>query len=201
MAETPSITPQPVTCSVCGATSQSSEGWSVTPTKQGQFVLCPSCSLKVQEEIEKQSEDINMTRAVLYGALAALICSGIWYGLVVVSNYKLGIVAIAVGWLVGKGVVLGSGNKRSGSLQLAGGLLALAGLVGGEYLIINHFARKYIEGFTGWLTLEQFLAIYPQILARGNWILDVVFYLIAIYEGAIQPRPLKLAPRAGGETQ
>jgi len=194
MADTESITPQPVACSVCGTTSQSTEGWLFRPTKEGQLPICPSCISKIQQELEQQSQDINMSGAVLCGALAALIGAGIWYGLVVLSNYKLGIVAIGVGWLVGKGVVLGSGNKRSGSLQLAGGLLALAALIGGEYLIVNYFARKYIEGFTGWLTPGQFLIVYPRILAQGKWILDVVFYLIAIYEGAIQPRPVKLKP-------
>jgi hypothetical protein len=194
MADTESTTQQPSVCSVCGATSQSTEGWVFRSTKQGQLALCPSCTLKVQQELQQQSQDINMPGAILGGALAAVIGASVWYALVVLTDYKLGIVAIGVGWLVGKGVVLGSGKKRSGSLQLAGGLLALAALVGGEYLIVNYFARKHIEGFTGWLTLGQFLIIYPRILAQGKWILDVVFYLIAIYEGAIQPRPLKLKP-------
>ncbi len=187
-----SSAPQTLQCSQCGASSQMSAGWLSRPTEEGELVLCPICISRAQQELEQQSQDVNMSGALLYGAGAAVAGSATWYGLVVVSDYKLGIVAIGMGWLVGKAVVYGAGDKRSGSLQLAGGLLALAALFLGEYLIVNHMARKYAEGFTGWLTLEQFVAIYPQILVQGNWFLDVVFYLIALYQGAIQPRPLKL---------
>lgn len=131
-------------------------------------------------------------RAILYGVAAALIGSGAWYAVVVVTDYKLGLVAVAVGWLVGKGVLLGAGNRGSRALQFVGGLLAFAALFLGEYLIVNHFARQAVEDFNGWLTLEQFFSVYPQILAEGNWVLDIAFYLFALYEGVVLPRPRPL---------
>lgn len=191
----PSPQPKAFVCASCGTTSEAATGWFVRATKEGEVALCPDCTMKVQQELAQQGQDINMPRAVLFGAVAAALASAAWYGLVVATDYKLGIVAIGVGWLVGKAVVLGAGNKRSTSLQVAGGLLALVALAGGEYLIINHLVRKFVENFTGWLTLEQFFDIYPKVLVGDNgtgWILDVVFYLIAIYMGAMQPRPVKL---------
>lgn len=192
MDEYQSPSPQTVTCEGCGTSGQATEGWLFRPTKEGPVALCPSCAVKTQQEFEQQTRDVNMPQAVLYGALAALIGAGVWYGLVIASNFKLGIVAVGLGWLVGVAVVRGAGNKRSFHLQILGGLLALFGLGVGEYLTINHFAREAFEDFSGWLTLEQFIQIYPLILAEGNWVLDIVFYLIALYEGYIQPRPLKL---------
>ncbi len=185
----------PFTCTGCGATSQSSEGWLLTPSadKQSVTALCPTCKMAAETELAQQSQGINMPRAALYGAVAAVAGAGVWYGLVLATDYKLGLVAIGLGWLVGKGVVWGAGNKRGASLQLLGGGLALAGLLLGEYLIVNHFVRQAVEGFEGWLAPGAFLEIYPRMLAEGNWFLDVVFYLIALYEGYIQPRPVKLA--------
>ncbi len=185
----------PFTCVGCGTTSQSSEGWLLVPGQDKESVnaFCPTCKASAEMELAQQSQGINMPRAALYGALAAVVGAGVWYGLVLATDYKLGLVAIGLGWLVGKGVVWGAGDKRSASLQLLGGGLALAGLLLGEYLIVNHFVREAIEGFEGWLSLGMFFEVYPKILAEGNWFLDVLFYLIALYEGYIQPRPVKLA--------
>lgn len=192
MNENLSLSVGSVSCSGCGTTSRTDEGWLIRPTEDGQIALCPSCTAQAEQELEQQGQDINMPRAVLFGAVAALVGGAIWYGLVIATDYKLGIIAIGVGWLVGKGVVLGAANKRSVSLQVAGGLLALAALFVGEYLIINYMLRQAIEEFAGWLTLAQFIQIYPQLLAEGNSFLDIVFFLIAIYEGAVLPRPIKL---------
>lgn len=192
MEETPAAASEQLSCSNCGATGRQEEGWWIRPDKDQTVVLCPNCKMQVDQELAQQSQDVNMGRAAVFGALAAAIGAGVWYGLVVLTDYKLGIVAIGVGWLVGKGVVVGAGNKRSVSLMVVGGVLSVLALVAGEYFIVNHMVRQYVEGFTGWLSLEEFLNIYPEVLAEGNWLLDVVFYLIALYEGVIQAKPVKL---------
>jgi len=69
-------------------------------------------------------------------------------------------------------------------------------LAAGEYLTINYLVRKSVEGFTGWLTISQFLTIYPKVLAEGPWIMDVVFYVVALAAALGQLQPLKLRPRS-----
>jgi len=75
-------------------------------------------------------------------ALAAVAASATWYGVVALSEYQIGFVAVAVGWVIGTGAVLGA--RRRGSLWLAGGsiLLTLAALAVSEYLIAYHYATQ-----------------------------------------------------------
>src|SRR5262245_13031880 len=48
-------------------------------------------------------------KGVAYAAVAGVLAALVWYGVVAVTDMKLGIVAIGVGWLVGRGAVLGAG--------------------------------------------------------------------------------------------
>ncbi len=152
-------------------------------------------NLPIEEQLQQQSGELNLPLAIGAGLAAAALGAGVWYGLVVVSNSKLGLVAIGVGWLIGRALFWGAGNKGAMVLQITGGVLALLAIVAGEYLILNHFVRASLEDFTGWLTLGQFFELYPQVLAeKGSWFMDVIFYLIAIYEGYIQPQPVDFIP-------
>jgi len=201
MGDTPlSVTPKLGACSVCGRTSETKSGWFFRREKRGRrnFVdidYCPSCAAKVQTEIQEQSRDANLQGGILLGALGAVLGAAGWYALVLFTNTKFGIAAVGVGWLVGRAVLLGAGNKRGTALQVAGAVLALAGLIGGEYLIINHAAQQSIEGFTGWLNATQFVTFYKEVLVHGNPLWDVVFYAVALMAAVGQVRPLKLRPR------
>jgi hypothetical protein len=78
------------------------------------------------------------------GVVAAVLATALWYAVVVISHYQLGIVAIVVGFLVGQAVVLGAG--RRGSIVLVGisvGLTLLA-LVISEYLIVANFVSQQL---------------------------------------------------------
>lgn len=196
-----SVVPQLAACSVCGKTSETKTGWFFRKEKQGRrkFVkvdYCPSCAAKAQQEVDEQSRDANLGGGILLGALAAALGAAAWYGLVVATNTKFGIAAVGVGWLVGRAVLFGAGNKRNASLQFASGALAVAGLIAGEYLNLNHLARESVAGFTGWLTVNQFLMIYWQVLTQGNWLLDVLFYVFSLLAAVGQLQPLKLRPRS-----
>jgi hypothetical protein len=81
---------------------------------------------------------------LLAGVVAAVLATAVWYAVVVISHYQLGIVAIVVGFLVGQAVVLGAG--RRGSIVLVGisVVLTLLALVISEYLIIANFVSQQL---------------------------------------------------------
>jgi hypothetical protein len=185
---------------VCGKTRETTTGWFFRKEKQGrgkvvEIDYCPSCAAKVQQEVEEQSRDANLGGGILLGAVAAALGAAAWYGLVVATDKKYGVAAVGVGFLIGRGVLFGAGNKRSRTLQIVSAALAVVGLAAGEYLTINHLARKFVAGFTGWLTVFQFLTIYRKLLANGDWFLDVFFYLLSLIGAVGQLQPLKLRPR------
>ena len=93
---------------------------------------------------DKQTSDPNMFNALLYGLVAGAIGGAIWFALVMITDHEVGIVAIAIGWLVGQAVVIGSGRKRGMKLQLLSVLITLAAMVGAEYFIIREILVRLL---------------------------------------------------------
>jgi len=158
--------------------------------------VCPSCTPKVQQEIDKQTSHPNLQGAVGLGALATAVGSVAWFAVayLAVSGGGVGgwvvaeMLAIGIGRLVAKAVVLGSGNKRGPSLQLISGTLSPLTLFGGRYLLINYLVHEHMAAsFTGWLTPRQFLSMYGHLLMHGAIIADLLFLTLAIACGAVQP--------------
>jgi hypothetical protein len=81
---------------------------------------------------------------LLAGIVAAVLATAMWYAVVVVSHYQLGIVAIVVGFLVGQAVVLGAGRRGSVVLVGTSVVLTLLALVISEYLIIANFVSQQL---------------------------------------------------------
>jgi hypothetical protein len=80
----------------------------------------------------------------LAGLVAAVLATGLWYAVVVVSHYQLGIVAIVVGFLIGQGVVLGASRHGSIVLIAISVVLTLLALVLSEYLIVAAFVSEQL---------------------------------------------------------
>lgn len=193
-----SMTPERFVCSVCGKTANSAAGWLSTP--DGEHGVCPSCASLVQHNAEKQARDANLPRALLYGGTAGFVGGAFWYGLAATLDARFTVVAIGIGWLVGVAVVIGSGNKRSTTLQWISGTLAVAAMLGGEYFILNHLVTKYSSPpFSGWLTVDQFFYLYGGLFTTsgssgGLW--EVAFSLLTIATAIAVPRPVKLVAKA-----
>jgi hypothetical protein len=148
-------------------------------------------------EIAEMTNHPNLVGAALLGALAALAGSIAWYGFRLIIDREYFILAIGIGWLVGKAVVLGAGNKRGQGLQIAAGALAFIGIVGGRYLSVNHFLSAAMpDRPLGWLTFRQFMAINARLLERGNGIGDLICSVVAASCAVLPPRPDRLVPEA-----
>jgi hypothetical protein len=110
----------------------------------------------------------------------------------VATAEKIGIAA-GIGWLVGKTVVLGSGNKRGPTLQWAAGVLAGAAILGGQYLILNHLVSKLAGGgLSGWLPWKQFLILLGRLTAHGKGFVQLALLVVAISCAFVLPRADKL---------
>ena len=191
-----SVTPQRVRCYICGTYSESADHWSYRLKLTGHSAVCPACRSKAEREIEEQTSAPNLTGAVLLGALAALAGGATWYGTTLLLERVYGIVAIGIGWLVGKAVVQGSGNKRGRPLQVVAAALAAAAVVTGQYLILNHVVRKAaLEGSSGWLTPTQFFAIYRRLLAHLRGLGGLLIPAIAIPVAFALPRADRLVSK------
>jgi len=128
----------------------------------------------------------NIAVGILVGLCVALLSSLIWYAVVVVTNYELGIIAIVVGLLVGLGMLKGAGGRSSRVLQFSAVLITILAMGLSEYLIVNHFVNKSLdeEGEGRYLPLLISPSGIVELVYAGikSDPLTLVFWAIAVYE-------------------
>ena len=81
----------------------------------------------------------DIAGGVIGGAIAAVLATALSYGVVEITNWQIGIIAVAVGFIVGQGVVFGAGRHPSIALVPISVAFTLVALVVSEYLIARHF--------------------------------------------------------------
>lgn len=132
--------------------------------------------------IEGLRQQQNLSMGILGGALGALVGAVIWAGIVAITNYQIGLVAIAIGFLAGYGVrLLGKGFDKS--FGIAGAIMALLGVAFGNVLsvVILISDTQSIPIFTVLGQLDS--TIIADIMTSTFSVMDLLFYGIAVYEG------------------
>jgi Septum formation len=118
-----------------------------------------------------------------------------WY-LAVINDQPAAILLAAVGVLVGKTVVLGSGGARSRSLQLISVGLTLSGLIASQYLLVRHDLTGFVaEQGSGTLPVllspDDALAAMRDSLEANRWLyaLNLVLWGVALWPAWWIPAP------------
>src|ERR1039457_5182235 len=70
---------------------------------QGQQVVCPLCAGRIQDGLQA-APAISLMRAALYGGGAALAGCALYAAVAIVLKAPISIIAILVGWMVGKAI-------------------------------------------------------------------------------------------------
>jgi hypothetical protein len=84
----------------------------------GGSVVCARCRGKLESNIASSGKGGRILRAAGLGALAAVAGSIVYYAIRAATGYEIGIVAILVGWGVGRAVFLGSGRRGGRGYQV-----------------------------------------------------------------------------------
>jgi hypothetical protein len=153
--------------------------------------------------VQTEPEDKNLVRAIIFGLVAAVVSSVVWYGAVVITGYQLGILAIGVGWLIASAVVMGSGGKRGPAYQFISVILIVIAMGLSEYLVVRHFLNQELvkRGIEELPLLVSFQAILEMIwLSVKESPLTLLFWGIAIYEGITLPAAKSITVSAPVET-
>lgn len=96
----------------------------------------------------------SLLGGLIGGLVGAIAATALWYGVVALTSWQVGLVAIVVGWIVGRAVVFGAGGRGSIPLVAVSAVLTLAALTVSEYLIVYHFIAEAF-GTDGLMSVVQ----------------------------------------------
>ena len=170
------------------------EGQDRETTQDG--VFCRPCfnnlTAQLQQLIEAQGRDVNYSMGVLGGLAGGAAGVLVWWGFTVLTNLHFGLVAIAIGFTVGKGVVLLTGGKRSTALQGISVAIALLSFVYASYLVNRTRILREFADDGAVLALLPDPGLLVRVLQAGFSPMDLVFAAIVVYEAWKIPAPVKL---------
>ena len=111
-----------LTCGYC-RTAIANQYWQIAKRP-----ACADCRLRVQVELAQSNSSSRFFRALGLGAAAALAgCIG-WVLISKITGYEIGIVAIGIGYLVGKAVRKGAGGFGGTRYQVMAVLLTYSSI-------------------------------------------------------------------------
>jgi hypothetical protein len=108
-------------------------------------LACELCRMKA-EEIWNQSSGVpRFLRACVFGTVAAALGAALYYAVREVTGYEISLISIAVGWMVGVSVRVGS-NRRGGlPYQLLAIFLTYSSIVGTYAPLVIQGLRQNVK--------------------------------------------------------
>ena len=186
---------QDLICTKCSKQINPTDEYTIVKTsKKGdvESALCSQCRAIIQDAVDQETHTPKILFALIAGLLGAAIAGLIWYYFVTLTGIQFGLISVLMGWLVGKSVVLGSGNKRGKPLQFLSLSLTIVAIVFSEYLILNHYFIEEFGSKYGNLTLSDFLRMYRQYFTQASGFINLLFYGIALWQAYKTPRMREL---------
>ena len=183
-----------IRCAECGR--RFAENETRVETEGGAF--CETCFANLRAAIEhaivNQSEDINYTSALVGGLLGGAVGAVIWWGFTAATRVSFGLVAVVIGYAVGKGVQLFTGGKRSVGLQALSVAISAVAYGYASYLVNRTFIqRAYQEqGQEVALPLVPDPELAFQVVALDFGIMDIVFLAIVLWQAWTMSRPIRM---------
>ena len=105
-------TPAGVTCASC-ARSVTDQYYEANGAS-----LCEPCQRTVAELSETPRGVAVFTRAALLGSVAAVLGAILYYAVIAITDFEIGLVAIAIGYMVGYGVRFGTRGRGGRRFQV-----------------------------------------------------------------------------------
>lgn len=163
-------------------------------------VFCRSCNealrFELRRSVDAMSTDVNYPKAVAGAVLGGILGALAWWGFTVLTQIAFGLVAVAIGFLVGHGAMRFAGGKRTVGLQVLAVAVAVVCFIVATYLVNMTFINQHLAS-RGEAWRVPFpppnLPIFYRVVATGFGVMDVVFLAIVMWEAWIIPRPVKLA--------
>ena len=79
---------------------------------------CDRCRIQIERQAETPTEFSTFGKAVLYGLGAAILGAMVYYAVIAITNFEIGLVAIAIGFMVGFAVRKAAGDRGGLRFQI-----------------------------------------------------------------------------------
>ena len=89
----------------------------------GQSMICGKCRTQFEGTLVGGTGANRFGRALLFGTGAAIVGAAIYYAILVATGYSIGLLAILVGYMVGRAVNIGSHRKGGRKYQVLAAFL------------------------------------------------------------------------------
>ena len=81
-------------------------------------IVCQDCRHAVAEHAETPRELGVLVRAAVFGVVAAVLGAALYYAVLALADLQIGIVAIAIGYMVGYGIRMATGGRGGRRFQI-----------------------------------------------------------------------------------
>lgn len=137
---------------------------------------------EAQRAMEFFREEQNLAIGTIYGLIAALAGAAVWAGVTIATEYKIGWMAVGIGFLTGIAVRAG-GKGIDQVFGIVGGAMSLVGCVLGNlftvaWYVSQEFGVPVSEVLSG---LDPESAI--ELMSATFEVMDLLFYGLAVYFG------------------
>jgi hypothetical protein len=167
----------------------------------GDRVFCRSCydtlKFELQRGVRSMSEDVNYPMAAVGAVLGGALGVALWWGFTVLTKIAFGLVAVAIGFLVGHGTIRFAGNKRTAGLQALAIVVAALCFGVASYLVNMTFINAELarRGEAWRIPFPpSSLTLFFRVIAASFGVMEVVFLGIVVWEAWRIPRPIRLPP-------
>lgn len=80
--------------------------------------VCAPCKATLEQQAAPLREWKPMLRAILFGLGASIVGAGLYYGVIAITDFEIGLIAIATGYMVGWAVRRGARGRGGRRLQV-----------------------------------------------------------------------------------
>jgi hypothetical protein len=88
--------------------------------------VCAACKATLEQQAAPLREWKPMLRAILFGLGASIVGAGLYYGVIAITDFEIGLIAIATGYMVGWAVRRGARGRGGRRLQVVAVALTYA---------------------------------------------------------------------------
>ncbi len=81
-------------------------------------MVCDACKAQIEATLQGGSTTRRFVGALSYGGIAAAAGAMVYFGVLKLTGYEIGLISILVGWMVGTGVRKGTGGRGGRGYQV-----------------------------------------------------------------------------------